>query len=243
MRLPDPIGGVHAAIGEHGHPDCLLHSRDAGEVHVAAVLGLARACVHGQPVDATGDRRVRDLDGVLRAHVVAEAHLHHQRQPGRAAHGAHDALDLIGLPHQCHAAAGLLCLLHRAAAVEVDQVRTLGLELLSGLRAQLGIAAVDLHRDGLLLGHRLGEHPEATVLQAVSRLHRRDHLAGDEAASPHLLGDQAERQVGETRHRRQRQVVLQAQVADLEGMDDRFAHGWSQEWPPGIEAGWRGGTV
>jgi hypothetical protein len=105
-------------------------------------------------------------------------------------------------------------LLAGAAEVEVDDVGTGFLDAGCRLGHGLGVPAVDLDGDGVLVGvetrHHLGAgHAAAQGLAG-------DELGDGEADGADAPHEPAEAEVGDPLHRREHEVRLDADVADLE---------------------------
>ena len=172
--------GARGDVTRGDHRD--IDERD--ELCSEAVIGAAgvhllrRARVQGENRGACGNELRADGEAVAGAVAEAAAHLHRNGQVDRVGDRRDDAAGEHRVVEQRRTRTGLRHLAHRAAEVDVDDVRACVFDHSRRFRHRVGIGAEDLDRQGMLVG---GDTEVAEgLLVAVLDSRTRDHLGADE---------------------------------------------------------------
>ena len=227
--------GVRAALLE-GVPDLLVARQAAGEhdrhrkrLHELAgerVVGRAGVLLRGvarverDPLHA-GLRHepAREQDARAVTGLAAGTELDRHRQAAALARGARDRDRPVGIVEQSRPGSRPADLAHRAAHVDVDEVRA-GVRRDRGrLPHDRGIVAEELHRDRVLVrvdAQELAVGAPVAVNEAEARHHLRHHQAGAVALrlKPH-------EPVADARERREHDTVGEPQAAERPAVGER----------------------
>ena len=153
-----------------------------------------------------------DLEAVARAVLGPAAHLHRDRQVDRPGDRLDDRAPRGRVVEQRGAGAGLGHLAHRAAEVDVDDVRARGLDPPRGLGHRRRVRAEDLDRERMLVAGdpQVAERALVPVLDPGDR----DHLRADEPGAV-AAALAAERLDADARHRREHDPARDLDPAEV----------------------------
>ncbi|TXT16446.1 MAG: Uncharacterized protein FD132_2825 [bacterium] len=212
------------AVGDDRNAGCRLHRRDGFVLRLAGITTGAGATVDGQGLDAGFLGDVQDGQRVPVRSVPAGADLQgHRSTRHRLHHGLQDAAHQELVLQQGGAGHDVAHLLRRAAHVDVDDLGALARVIAGRLGHHGRIATGDLHRDRLDFAFVVG--PALGLGRAVQQRIRGHHFRHRHAGA-HLLAQLPERPIGDARHGRDDQIVL-----ELEGTDahERTGEGTTDE--------------
>ena len=194
MRVED------VAVADHRHVDGGDDGSDRVPVRGEAIPRIARAAVDEQRVGAAIDRSLRLLDHIAHLVVPAEAQLDGDRnRRHRLLHGFGDAADALRLSAERGADSLVREVIDRAAAVEIDEIRTARLDQRRRPADLLRIGAGELDAEERL-AFELSNQREL-ALAALLQPSGHGHLA-DRDARAELDAQPAVGKVGPLGHRR-----------------------------------------
>ena len=193
--------GLEISVADYRNVECLDHLGDLVPTGLAGKHLGSGAGMQGKRPGAGVLHPQRDAHGVAGLIVPAAPGLHRYRQMGGADDCANDPHHQIKIPKAAGSAVPLHYLFHRAAEVDVDELRLIVLgDETRGLRHGVGIRTVDLNSDrslDLLELRPFERRPDPAA----------DRFGGEELGEhevrAHAPADLAEWRLGHSGHRRQ----------------------------------------
>ena len=217
--------GKNVAVGDDGDRHGALDVADDVPVGAAGIHLHARAPVHGDGGRARLLAHLRKGHGVDVSAVPALAEFH--------GHGHIDGLDdrlddspgELGIAHERRTVAAADDLAHRAAHIDIQNVRTGVCQRHGrGLGHDLRLVAEDLHGGGVLVRRR----PEQLLRFFIvidQRLGAHHFRAGEGGAL--RAAQRAKRRIGHARHGRERERAADLDVSDLHHAISSSTGQWS----------------
>ena len=209
------------ARGDHRHVD---ERHELGRQRWSAVPVYICCAERGCSVSTDAPavtRRGPTVEAVARAVSEAAAHLHRHGQLDRVGDGGDDATREVGVVEQRRSGAGLRHLPHRAAEVDVDEVRAGCLDHAGRVCHRGRVGAEDLDRERVLVGGdaEIAERLLVSVLDAGAG----DHLGADEPG-PEPPSLAPERLHADACHRRQHEARRHLDGADVPALSEIDCH-------------------